>query len=850
MAVNLGEMFVSIGADISKLQQGMKNASNSIKQAGSSMKSVGVGLTKSVTAPIAGIGVAALKMSTDFNSSMANVATLIPNSTERVLELKNSVQDLAIETGKSTDDLSSGLYQVISAFGDSAKSMEVLEVASKGAVAGVSDTESAINLLSAVLKGYNLEMDQAGMISDYAFNTVKLGQTTFSELAQYMGRVIPLAETLNVSQEELWGTMATLTGVTGNTARVSTQLKAAYQAIVKPTEDMAKAIINVSNGLIEEGKLSGEMVDKYIAEKEALERLLNKRQELNLETKEGKEAAKNLKVAIEEQQKAVELAASALGPAIVESQGFATTLNSLTSEADGNNAILGKMFGSVDALNAVLALTGAQSETWAKKIEAMGDVAGATDEAFKEQAEGVNKLGFEFSKLKQELAVNAQRLGDELAPMLLEVFDIIKPFIERIKELVNKFMNLDEETKKNIVKFAALAAGLGPLLVILGTVVSSVGSIIGVLGALLNPITLVIVAIGALVAWFVTAYKTNEEFKKKVDEAWAKIKVIWQGIMTFLNPILEQFKKSFSSSSGYISKIWNNLMKTFETLKPLLKYLWDMVIKPILGLMAGGFVVQIGVIVGVVNGFIKALGPLLETVTHVFNFIIELVAAVVAVFEGDFSGAVEHLKQAGLSLWEAFKSYLNTILALIEGFASGVLAFFDSMIKAIVGPNGTLPKGLEKILKFFADLKNNILNFASDAYNWGKNLISNLTQGIRDKMGELKEAVNEAVNKVKDFLGFSSPTKEGPGKHADEWAPNLMNMFSEGIRSSIPGLNNTLNSVLQPNLNPTYSSINTIASSNNTKATIIVELDGRQILRAIGQPLRETMYVKGAYSMR
>ena len=45
------------------------------------------------------------------------MATLIPGQAERVLELKD-VRDLAVETGKPLDDLTDGLYQVISAFGD------------------------------------------------------------------------------------------------------------------------------------------------------------------------------------------------------------------------------------------------------------------------------------------------------------------------------------------------------------------------------------------------------------------------------------------------------------------------------------------------------------------------------------------------------------------------------------------------------------------------------------------------------------------------------------------------------------------------------------------------------------
>ena len=77
--------------------------------------------------------------------------------------------------------------------------------------------------------------------SDLAFLTVKLGQTSFPELASSMGQVVPLAATMKVSQEELFGAMATLTGVTGGTAEVTTQLRATMQEFLSPSSQMGKA---------------------------------------------------------------------------------------------------------------------------------------------------------------------------------------------------------------------------------------------------------------------------------------------------------------------------------------------------------------------------------------------------------------------------------------------------------------------------------------------------------------------------------------------------------------------------------------------------------------------------------
>ncbi|NLI41850.1 MAG: phage tail tape measure protein, partial [Caldisericales bacterium] len=212
-------LFVRIGADISELQKKMSEAGSTIEQSGQKMRSLGLSLTASVTAPIVGIGVAAFKASTDFNEAMANVASLIPGQKDRIDDLKGSVQDMAIEFGKSTQDLAGGLYQVISAFGDSAESVKILEINTQAAAAGISSIEEAVALTSAITKAYgDTSADAVQKVSDLALQTVVLGQTTFPELANAMGRVTPIAEALGVTQEELFGSMATLTGVTGSTA--------------------------------------------------------------------------------------------------------------------------------------------------------------------------------------------------------------------------------------------------------------------------------------------------------------------------------------------------------------------------------------------------------------------------------------------------------------------------------------------------------------------------------------------------------------------------------------------------------------------------------------------------------
>ena len=166
------------------------------------------------SAALGGVAAAAGRASMALNKGMANVATLIPENTARVAELKTAVQDLAVAHGRDTQDLTAGLYQTISAFGDQAgRTMEILRINSEAAAAGVASTEDAIALTSAVTKSYgDTSAEAVQKASDLAFVTVRLGQTSFPELAAAIGKTTPLAAALGVRQEELAASYATLSG--------------------------------------------------------------------------------------------------------------------------------------------------------------------------------------------------------------------------------------------------------------------------------------------------------------------------------------------------------------------------------------------------------------------------------------------------------------------------------------------------------------------------------------------------------------------------------------------------------------------------------------------------------------
>lgn len=458
-------------------------------------KSIGKSMTIGLTLPILGIGSAAVASATEFNASMANVGTLIPGQVERIGELKKSVQDLAIETGKSTDDLSGGLFQVISAFGDTAETATILTINAKAAAAGIATTTDAINLTSAVTKGYgDTSATAVQHASDLAFMANKLGQTTFPELASSIGRVVPLASELKVTQEELFGVMATATGVTGGAAEVSTQLRGVLQSILAPTKDMTKLL-------------------KFM----------------------GFES----------------------GKALIEQKGLQGSITLIAKAAKLSKQPLQKFITSIEGQTLALALTGAQSDTFTKKLAAMKNVTGATDEAFAEQAQGVNKVGFTMQQLTQKVAVASQRLGDGLAPALGIVFDKLVPVIDFVVDLATGFSQLDPTLQTTITGVAGFVALLGPTVFILGSIANAlavVGTALKVVGlaAIANPLGAVLVILAGAAALIIAKWDVIGPF---FADLWEGVKNAFQNALTFIEPIVNKVTGFVSSVTGGIQSI-------------------------------------------------------------------------------------------------------------------------------------------------------------------------------------------------------------------------------------------------------------------------------------------------------
>lgn len=175
-----------------------------------------------------------------FDQSMRAANTMAGKSGKEFNALKEEIKDLSKVVPVARDELANGLYQVISNGVPEDNWMEFLEKSARSSVGGLADLGQTVTVTSTILKNYAYDWSKAGEIQDKIQLTAKNGVTSFGALAAALPRVSGNASILDVSIDELMASFATLTGVSGNTAEVSTQLVAIFTALIKPSSEAQK----------------------------------------------------------------------------------------------------------------------------------------------------------------------------------------------------------------------------------------------------------------------------------------------------------------------------------------------------------------------------------------------------------------------------------------------------------------------------------------------------------------------------------------------------------------------------------------------------------------------------------
>ena len=223
------QLSLIVGMKNDKALQGVRKLKQSVGNLGNELKRIAtVGAVAFV-----GMGTAIMAMGVKFESAMRNVWTLTRQTESEFKIMSLQVRELALRIPKSATDMAKALYQIVSAQIPVNQQFAVLETSAKMAVAGLTETTTAADVLTTVLNAWPKGAYTAQQAADIFFKTIELGKTTAEELGQSLGMVATLAAKAGMSFEGVGAAIASMTRAGLKTDIAITALRATITGVIK-----------------------------------------------------------------------------------------------------------------------------------------------------------------------------------------------------------------------------------------------------------------------------------------------------------------------------------------------------------------------------------------------------------------------------------------------------------------------------------------------------------------------------------------------------------------------------------------------------------------------------------------
>jgi TP901 family phage tail tape measure protein len=734
----------------------------SMQAFGGKVSGVGKTLTRSVTLPIVGLGVAAVKSFSDFDAAITESTAIMGNVTDDVRKrMEDAARSVATTLGISHKEAAESFYFLASAGMDAEQSIAALPAVAAFSKAGMFDMARATDLATDAQSALGM--------------TSKDSQENLANLTRVTDVFVKANTLANASVEQFAEAM---------TAKAGTALRVVGKDIEEGT-----AVLSVFADQGIKGSAAGTLLTR------TLEGLQDN-------------ARKNSK-AFEE-----------AGISVYDANGNMRNMADITVDlekamagmsSEQKNALLSQLGFNKLAKSGVLALVG-NSDALRTYEDGLRSAGGTVDEVAQKQ---LGSFSEQMNLLKSQLV----DIGIDVAPTIIDGF--VKPFADGLKSLVDRFKSLSPEQQGMITKFLMIAAAVGPVLLIvgklitgLGMLVSGIGGVISIVGTVIgfmtklalgskiaaagmwllnaalgaNPIFLIVAAIAALVAGLILAYHKFDWFRNLVD-------TVWQGIQAATKVVVDWF----------MATVWPTLQRVFQSIGAALGVLWNAykaywtLIFNAVRTVVGWFMTYVWPTLQRVFALVgSAVGVLWDAYKRYWTFIFDLVKKVVDWFMTTMwptiRTAFDNAKKGAELLWQGIQvafnlirshvqTVINTVLSILRGIGSvvaTVIGFFTAIRQGIIDR-------FTAAVEFVRGIPGKILaalgNVASTLFSAGADLISGLISGIRSRaqavLDTIKSFITDRIPQfVKDRLGISSPSRVM--MDVGKWIPEGL---AKGIRS-------------------------------------------------------------------
>jgi len=435
---------ISVGANLTGLQRGLKIASRSLRRFGTQAKQIGTSLSTSISAPLIGLGAISVRTFQGFEAEMSKVKAVSGATAQEFKILEAQAKKLGATTTFTASEVA-GLQVEFAKLGFTASEIDkVTESTLYLAQAGGAELGRAAEVAGSTLRAFGLAAEETGRVTDVMAKSFSTSSLDMESFAEAMKTVAPIAKATGVSMEEASGMLGVLAnnGIKGSIA--GTALKKILSDLHKEGKPMTQTFKELSNQNISLAEANDLVGDRAKGALLVLTEQMGLVDELTLSYQNAEGAAQamaeemmdNTAGAFKTLQSATEGALIEIGEAITENEVFKGILEKLTTtvgkitkaisgmtDAEQYNKVI--LAGLLALVPLVITAVGALTLAFGSLTAAMGPVGIAvaavvvayqalkkevteSDEVIKEALESDNFIKAQ-EKLKERLAeVNEQ----------------------------------------------------------------------------------------------------------------------------------------------------------------------------------------------------------------------------------------------------------------------------------------------------------------------------------------------------------------------------------------------------------------------------------------------------------
>lgn len=640
------------------------------EKVGGTLTSVGQKLLPLSTG-IAGLGVAAVKTTADFDSEMSKVSAISGATGTDLDKLRGKAREMGAKTKFSASEAAQGMQYMAMAGWKTQDMMDGLEGIMNLAAASGEDLASTSDIVTDALTAFGLSAKDSSHFSDILAAASSNANTNVSMMGETFKYAAPVLGSLGYTAEDAALAIGLMANAGIKSSQAGTALRGAITNLAKPTDTVAAAMDKYGISLTDS---SGKMLSL----RELMEQLRQKLGGLS-EAEQAQAAA----------------------------------------------ALFGK-----EAMSGMLAIINGSDKDFEKLAGAIDNCDGSSEKMANTMNDNLQgQITILMSQL-QELAIS---FGEILMPKIRDIVTHIQNFVDKLNAMDEGQKETILRIGMFVAALAPMLMGLGKVITFsanvsraLGTLSAGLvkaGGFSGVftkaLGLITSPAAIVVGAIAAITAVIIHLWNTNEDFRNTITAIWQKIKDAFTTFAAGISERLSALGITFSDVTSAIKTIWDGFC---NLLAPVLEAAFSTIaiaLQTAFNVILGRWDVFSAVFSDDWSGAWEAIKGIFSSIwdglKEYFSTIIGAVKGVADVFLGWFGTNWE-------TVWNGVKTFF-------EGIWNGISSFFEGIWNGISTFCTTVWNGIVTNVTAFCTTVHDTI---STIFNAVKDVVSNVWETIKN----------------------------------------------------------------------------------------------------------------------